>query len=32
MNTVRLWQFIPARKDGVFYAQTIRVPVDFNLK
>lgn len=32
MNTVRLWQFKPAVKDGVFYAQTIRVPIDFNLK
>jgi protein TonB len=32
MNTVRLWQFIPARKDGVFVTQTIRVPIDFNLK
>lgn len=32
MNTVRLWQFIPARKDGVFHAQSIRVPIDFNLK
>lgn len=31
MNTVRLWQFKPAIKDGVFYAQTIRVPIDFNL-
>lgn len=32
MNTVRLWQFIPARKEGVFVTQTIRVPIDFNLK
>lgn len=32
MNTVRLWQFKPAVKDGVFYTQTIRVPIDFNLK
>ena len=32
MNTVRLWQFIPAREDGVFVTQTIRVPIDFNLK
>ena len=32
MNTVRMWQFIPARKDGVFHAQSIRVPIDFNLK
>lgn len=31
MNTVRLWQFIPARKDGVFQTQTIRVPIDFKL-
>ncbi len=32
MNTVRLWQFMPAKKDGVFVTQTIRVPIDFNLK
>jgi len=32
MNTVRRWRFIPARKDGVFYAQSIRVPIDFNLQ
>lgn len=32
MNTVRLWQFKPAIKDGVFVTQTIRVPIDFNLK
>lgn len=31
MKTVRLWQFKPAVKDGVFYVQTIRVPIDFNL-
>lgn len=32
MNTVQLWQFNSARKDGVFHAQSIRVPIDFNLK
>jgi periplasmic protein TonB len=31
MNTVRLWRFTPARKNGVFSTQTVRIPIDFNL-
>jgi periplasmic protein TonB len=32
MNTVRLWRFTPARKDGVFLTQTVRIPIDFKLQ
>lgn len=32
MNTVRTWRFTPARKDGVIITQTVRIPIEFNLK
>ena len=32
MNTVRLWRFTPARKDGVCLTQTVRIPIDFKLQ
>lgn len=32
MNTVRVWRFTPARKDGVIVTQTVRIPIEFNLK
>lgn len=31
MNTVRVWRFTPARKDGVIVTQTVRIPIEFNL-
>jgi protein TonB len=32
MNTVRTWRFTPARKDGVIVTQTVRIPIEFNLR
>jgi protein TonB len=32
MNTVRVWRFTPARKDGVIVTQTVRIPIEFNLR
>ena len=32
MQTVKQWQFTPARKDGVVLAQVVRIPINFNLK
>jgi protein TonB len=32
LQTVKQWQFIPARKDGVVLAQVVRIPINFNLK
>lgn len=32
LQTVKQWQFIPARKDGVIVSQVVRIPINFNLK
>ena len=32
LNTVRSWRFNPARKGGVATAQTVSIPIDFNLQ
>jgi protein TonB len=32
LNTVRSWRFTPARKGGVATAQTVSIPIDFNLQ
>jgi protein TonB len=32
LQTVKQWQFTPARKDGVIVAQVVRIPINFNLK
>jgi protein TonB len=32
LQTVKQWQFTPARKDGVVLAQVVRIPINFNLK
>ena len=32
LQTVKQWQFTPARKDGVVVAQVVRIPINFNLK
>ena len=31
LETVKKWQFSPARKDGVIVAQVVKVPISFNL-
>jgi len=31
LETVKQWRFIPAKKDGVPYAQRLRIPVTFSL-
>jgi protein TonB len=32
LQTVKQWQFTPARKDGVIIPQVVRIPINFNLK
>lgn len=32
LETVKKWQFAPARKDGVIISQVVRIPITFNLK
>ena len=32
LQTVKQWQFTPARKDGFVVAQIVRIPINFNLK
>ncbi len=32
LETVKKWQFAPARKDGVIVTQVVRIPITFNLK
>ncbi len=32
LQTVKQWQFTPARKDGVIISQVVRIPINFNLK
>lgn len=32
LQTVKQWQFTPARKDGVIITQVVRIPINFNLK
>jgi protein TonB len=32
INAVRAWRFTPARKDGLLAAQTVSIPIQFNLK
>jgi len=32
LQTIKQWQFTPARKDGVIIAQVVRIPINFNLK
>jgi protein TonB len=32
LQTVKQWQFTPARKDGVIIPQVVRIPLNFNLK
>ena len=32
LQTIKEWQFTPARKDGVIVAQVVRIPINFNLK
>ncbi len=32
LETVKKWQFTPARKDGVIISQVVRIPITFNLK
>ena len=32
LQTVKQWQFSPARKDGVIISQIVRIPINFNLK
>ena len=32
LQTVKQWQFTPARKDGVIVTQVVRIPINFNLK
>jgi protein TonB len=32
LETVKQWQFTPARKDGVIITQVVRIPINFNLK
>lgn len=32
LQTVKQWQFSPARKDGVIITQVVRIPITFNLK
>lgn len=32
LQTVKQWQFTPARKDGVVVSQVVRIPINFNLK
>ena len=32
LETVKKWQFSPARKDGVIINQVVRIPITFNLK
>jgi protein TonB len=31
-QTVKQWQFTPAKKDGVITTQVVRIPINFNLK
>lgn len=32
LQTIKQWQFTPARKDGVITSQVVRIPINFNLK
>lgn len=32
LQTVKQWQFTPAKKDGVITTQAVRIPINFNLK
>ncbi len=32
LQTVKQWQFTPARKDGVIISQVVLIPINFNLK
>lgn len=32
LQTIKEWQFTPARKDGVILTQVVRIPINFNLK
>ena len=32
LQTIKEWQFTPARKDGVIITQVVRIPINFNLK
>ncbi len=32
IQTIKEWQFTPARKDGVIISQVVRIPINFNLK
>lgn len=32
LQTVKQWQFTPARKDGVIVTQVVKIPINFNLK
>lgn len=32
INAVRAWRFTPARTDGLLAAQTVSIPIQFNLK
>jgi protein TonB len=31
LETIKQWQFKPAKKDGVAYVQKIRIPITFSL-
>lgn len=32
LETVKKWQFVPSKKDGIITSQIVRVPITFNLK
>lgn len=32
LQTVKQWQFLPAKKDGAIVRQVVRIPINFNLK
>jgi protein TonB len=32
LETVKMWQFVPTKKDGMIANQIVRVPITFNLK
>jgi protein TonB len=32
LETVKNWQFSPAKKDGRIISQVVRIPITFNLK
>lgn len=32
LQTIKQWEFTPAKKDGVIIPQVVRIPINFNLK